>query len=162
MDPACRPGLRLALFQPDIPQNAGTLLRTCACLGIGADLVEPAGFPTSDRHFRRAGMDYLDAVDLTRHASFAAFDVARRAAGRRLVLLTTRATTDYRDVPFLPDDVLMVGRESAGVPDEVRAAADLAVGIALRPGFRSLNVAVAAAMVLGEALRQARRRDGDI
>ncbi len=157
MDPVCRPGLRLALFQPDIPQNAGTLLRTCACLGIGADLVEPAGFPTSDRHFRRAGMDYLDAVDLTRHASFASFDEARRAAGRRLVLLTTRATTDYRDVPFLSDDMLMVGRESAGVPEEVHAAADLAVGIALRPGFRSLNVAVAAAMVLGEALRQARR-----
>ena len=156
MPPACRAGLRLALFQPDIPQNAGTLLRTCACLGIGADLVEPAGFPTSDRHFRRAGMDYLDAVDLARHASFAAFDAARRRAGRRLVLLTTRATTDYLDATFLPSDVLMVGRESAGVPDEVHAAADLAVGIVLRPGFRSLNVAVAAAMVLGEALRQAR------
>ncbi len=157
-----RASLRLALFQPDIPQNAGTLLRTCACLGIGADLVEPAGFPTSDRHFRRSGMDYLDAVALVRHASFAAFEAWRATpsrdgvAPRRLVLLTTGAALDYRDFAFRPDDVLMVGRESAGVPPEVHAAADARVAVAMRPGLRSLNVAIAAAMVLGEALRQLR------
>ena len=154
------PGLRLALFQPDIPQNAGTILRTCACLGVGADLIEPAGFPTSDRHFRRAGMDYLDAVSLARHASFSAFEIWRAStagpgtAPRRLVLLTTAAETDYRAFAFQDRDVLMVGRESAGVPPEVHAAADARITIPLRPGFRSLNVAVAAAMVLGEALRQ--------
>ena len=153
-------GLRLALYQPDIPQNAGTLLRTCACLGIGADLIEPAGFPTSDRHFRRAGMDYLDAVSLMRHVSYAAFEAWRTSTvgsdGKpgRLVLLTTAAETDYRAFAFRHGDVLMVGRESAGVPPEVHAAADVRITIPLRPGFRSLNVAVAAAMVLGEALRQ--------
>ena len=148
--------LRLALYQPDIPQNAGTLLRTCACLGLGADLIEPAGFPTSDRHFRRAGMDYLDHVDLVRHASFAAFEAARRAVGRRLILLTTAAKADYRDFAFAPNDILMVGRESAGVPAEVHAACDARLTIPLLAGFRSLNVAVAAAMALGEALRQLR------
>ena len=152
------PPLRLALFQPDIPQNAGTLLRTCACLGVGAAIVEPAGFPTADRNFRRAGMDYLDALDLRRHASFAGFEAWR--AGEvprpRLVLLTTAAEADYRDAAFRPGDVLMVGRESAGVPEDVHAAADLRITVPMRPGFRSLNVAVAAAMVLGEALRQLR------
>lgn len=150
--------LRLALFQPDIPQNAGTLLRTCACLGLGADIVEPAGFPTADRNFRRAGMDYLDALDLRRHPSFAAFEAWRAGTvlQPRLVLLTTGAETDYRDIAFRPGDVLMVGRESAGVPPEVHAAADLRLTVPMRPGFRSLNVAVAAAMVLGEALRQLR------
>ncbi len=150
--------LRLALFQPDIPQNAGTLLRSCACLGVGADLVEPAGFPTSDRHFRRAGLDYLDAVALRRHTSFAAFE-AWRAAERlrpRLILLTTGAENDYRDFAFGPGDILMVGRESAGVPEEVHAAADARLTVPMAAGFRSLNVAVAAAMVLGEALRQLR------
>lgn len=152
------PPLRLALFQPDIPQNAGTLLRTCACLGVGADLVEPAGFPTADRNFRRAGMDYLAALDLRRHASFAAFEAWRAAElpRPRLVLLTTAAEADYRDVAFRPGDVLMVGRESAGAPAEVHDAADLRLTVPMRPGFRSLNVAVAAAMVLGEALRQLR------
>jgi len=146
--------LILALFQPDIPQNAGTLLRTCACLGVGAAIVEPAGFPVSDRHFRRAGMDYLDAVDIARHVSFAAFETWRRAAGRRLVLLTTQGATPYADFAFRPDDVLMVGRESAGAPPDVHAAADARLVVPIRPGLRSLNVAVAAAMVLGEALRQ--------
>ena len=149
--------IRLALYQPDIPQNAGTMLRTCACLEGGADLVEPAGFPTSDKHFRRAGLDYLDDLDLRRHRSFAAFEAWRAGPpGRRLVLLTTRANVNYLDFTFRHDDVLMVGRESAGVPESVHAAADAAVGIVLGPGYRSLNVAVAAAMVLGEALRQLR------
>ncbi len=151
-------GLRLALFQPDIPQNAGTLLRTCACLGVGADLVEPAGFPTSDRHFRRAGLDYLDALTLRRHTSFAAFEAWRagEAAKPRLILLTTGAERDYRDFAFHQGDILMVGRESAGVPEEVHEAADARLTVPMVPGFRSLNVAVAAAMVLGEALRQLR------
>lgn len=150
--------LTLALYQPDIPQNAGTLLRTCACLGVAAALIEPAGFPTSDRHFRRAGMDYLEAVSLTRHASFADFEEWRRGAvpGRRLVLLTTAAEQPYWEAGFEPGDILMVGRKSAGVPPVVHAAADLRVTIPMRPPSRSLNVAVAAGMVLGEALRQLR------
>lgn len=155
--PRPAPPLVLALYQPDIPQNAGALLRTCACLGVAAALIEPAGFPTTDRHFRRAGMDYLDAVALDRHASFAAFEAWRRAEPpRRLVLLTTAGARDYRDAAYRPGDVLMVGRESAGVPAAVHAAADLRVLIPMRPPLRSLNVAVAAAMVLGEALRQLR------
>ncbi len=146
--------LRLALYQPDIPQNAGTMLRLCACLGVGADIIEPAGFPVSDRHFRRAGMDYLDAVDIHRHISWRAFDEARRAKGARLVLLTTRGAVAHTAFRFAAGDILMVGRESAGAPDEVHAAADARIVIPIRPELRSLNVAVAAAMALGEALRQ--------
>jgi tRNA (cytidine/uridine-2'-O-)-methyltransferase len=148
------PPLALALYQPDIPQNAGTMLRLCACLGVEAAIVGPAGFPTSDRHFRRAGMDYLDHVTIARHASFADFEAWRAGAGRRLILLSTRAERSYLDCAYRPGDVLMVGRESAGVPGEVFAAADFAVRIPVCEGLRSLNVAVAAAMVLGEAVRQ--------
>ena len=146
--------LVLALFQPDIPQNAGTMLRACACLGVGAAIVEPAGFPVSDRHFRRAGMDYLEHVDIARHVSFSAFEDWRHGAGRRLVLLTTQGATPYTDFVYRPDDVLMVGRESAGAPPQVHAAADAKIVVPIRPELRSLSVAVAAAMVLGEALRQ--------
>jgi len=148
--------LILALFQPDIPQNAGTMLRACACLGVGAAIVEPAGFPVSDRHFRRAGMDYLEHVDIARHVSFAAFEDWRRQAGRRLVLLTTQGATPYTEFAYRPDDILMVGRESAGAPPDVHAAADARIVVPIRPELRSLNVAVAAAMVMGEALRQTR------
>lgn len=146
--------LRLALYQPDIPQNTGTLLRTAACLGLAVDLIEPAGFAVTDRNLRRAGMDYLDAAALMRHTGWRAFDDARRAARRRLVLLTTRAAVSHLDFVFRPDDVLMVGRESSGVPDDVHDAVDARVIVPMRPGFRSLNVAVAAVMVLAEALRQ--------
>lgn len=146
--------LVLALYQPDIPQNAGTMLRACACLGVGAAIVEPAGFPVSDRHFRRAGMDYLDHVDIHRHVSFAAFEEWRRGEGRRLVLLTTQGATPYTGFAFQPDDVLMVGRESAGAPEEVHRAADARIVVPIRPELRSLNVAVAASMALGEAIRQ--------
>ncbi len=146
--------LILALYQPDIPQNCGTMLRMCACLGIDACIIDPAGFPVTDRHFRRAGLDYLDAVRIERHASFAAFDLWRRAAGRRLVLLTTRADRAYTAATFRSDDVLLVGRESAGVPADVHDLADLRLVVPLQPPLRSLNVAVAAAMVVGEALRQ--------
>ena len=149
----------LALYQPDIPQNAGAMLRACACLGVDAAIIGPAGFPHSDRDFRRAGMDYLDRVALTRHTSFAAFQqwrgAAARAGGpRRRVLLSTRASNPYTAFSYQPDDILMVGRESSGVPDDVFAAADSAVTIPMRPGTRSLNVAIAAAIVMGEALRQ--------
>ena len=146
--------MHIALYQPDIPQNTGTILRLCACLGIEAHIVAPAGFPTSDRAFRRAGMDYLDSVALIRHASWPAFELWRRSRGHRLVLFTTAAPVSYLDYHFRPDDLLMFGRESAGVPDEVHAAADARLLIPMRPGLRSLNVAIAAAMAAGEALRQ--------
>lgn len=146
--------LRLALYEPDIPQNTGTLLRTAACLGVAVDLVEPAGFAVTDKNLRRAGLDYLDAATLTRHDDWAAFDARRRAEDRRLVLLTTKGATPYFDFAFRPGDVIMVGRESAGVPDRVHEAADARLIVPMRPGLRSLNVAIAAAFVLGEALRR--------
>ena len=146
--------MKIALFEPDIPQNTGTILRLAACLGIEAHLIEPAGFPVTDRAFRRAGMDYLDQVSLRRHVSWDAFEAWRRGAGARLVLFTTRAATSYIDHRFEPDDVLLFGRESAGAPDAVHAAAEARLTIPIRPGLRSLNVAVACAMAVGEALRQ--------
>jgi tRNA (cytidine/uridine-2'-O-)-methyltransferase len=146
--------MRIALYQPDIPQNTGTVLRLCACLGIEAHIIAPAGFPISDRAFRRAGMDYLDAVTIVRHGSWRDFEAWRAAERHRLVLLTTGAAMSYLDYRFAPDDVLLLGRESAGVPPEVHQAADARLVIPMRPGLRSLNVAVAAAMVAGEALRQ--------
>ena len=146
--------MQLALYEPDIAQNTGTILRLCACLGVAAHIIEPAGFPASDRAFRRAGMDYLDHVTLRRHASWSAFDTWRRDEALRLVLFTTRATTSYLDRRY-GNDVLLFGRESSGVPDAVHAAADARLTIPMRPGLRSLNVAMACAMVVGEALRQA-------
>lgn len=144
----------LALYQPDIPQNTGTILRMCACLGLAAAIIEPAGFLASDKHFRRAGMDYLAHVAITRHAHWSAFEIWRRANGRRLVLLTTKADQAYTAFSYMPGDILLVGRESAGVPDKVHAAADARLVIPLQPPMRSLNIAVAAAMVAGEAVRQ--------
>lgn len=146
----------LALYEPDIPQNTGTALRTCACLGFDAGIIEPAAFPVSDRAFRRAGMDYLDQVAITRFPSFDHFEGWRREAGRRLVLLTTGASVSCYDFAFRADDVLLVGRESAGVPEGVHRNADARLRIPMRPGARSLNVAVAAALVLGEIGRQMR------
>ncbi len=146
--------LRIALYEPDIPQNTGTVLRLCACLGIDAHIIEPAGFPTSDRAFLRAGMDYLDAVVLVRHPSWRDFEDWRRQQRHRLVLFTTAATASYLDHRFEPDDILLFGRELAGVPQDVHAAADARLVIPMRPGLRSLNVAIAAAMGAGEALRQ--------
>ena len=147
------PLLTLALYEPDIAANAGAMLRSCACFGASAALIEPMGFVFSEPKFRRAGMDYLDALTLERHTSFAAFEAWRAAAGRRLVLLTTRATTSLWDFAFAPGDVLMVGRESAGVPDTVHAAADAAIRIPIRAPLRSLNVGVAAAIALAQAAR---------
>ena len=146
--------MRLALYQPDIPQNAGTMLRMAACLGVAVDIILPAGFDVTDRNLRRAGLDYLEHVTIARHASWAAFEAWREGSGGRVVLLTTKAETSYLDHAFEPADILLVGRESAGVPDAVHDAADARIKVPMRTGLRSLNVAVAAAMVLGEALRQ--------
>jgi tRNA (cytidine/uridine-2'-O-)-methyltransferase len=146
--------MQIALFQPDIPQNTGTILRLCACLGVAAHIIEPAGFPVSDRHFRRAGMDYLDQVTIQRHDSWSKFEQWRNEAGYRLVLFTTKGTSSYLDYRYGAEDILLFGRESAGVPGEVVNAAEAALAIPIKPGLRSLNVAMAAAMALGEALRQ--------
>jgi len=160
--------MRLALYQPDIPQNAGTILRLAACMGVAVDVIGPAGFDFSDRNLRRAGLDYLDHVEIVRHVAFAAYLESRREAAQlpateptvppespsRLVLLTTAGDIAYPAYRFARNDTLLLGRESAGVPAEVHAAADARLRIPLQPGMRSLNIAVAAAMVLGEALRQ--------
>jgi tRNA (cytidine/uridine-2'-O-)-methyltransferase len=146
--------MRIALFQPDIPQNTGTILRLCACLGVEAHIIEPAGFPVSDRHFRRAGMDYLDQVTIVRHDSWPKFQQWRIEKGLRLILFTTKGAQPYLDHRYADTDILLFGRESAGVPDEVAAAAEARLVIPVKPGLRSLNVAMAAAMALGEAMRQ--------
>ena len=144
--------MRLVLFQPDIPQNAGTILRLAACLGVGVDIVEPCGFVWSEPRLRRAGMDYLEFASVARHSSWEAFQAARRPG--RLVLLSTRAAVALPDARFEAADHLVLGRESAGVPDDVHAAVDLAVRVPMVAGARSLNVAVTAGIVLAEALRQ--------
>lgn len=151
--------MRLALFEPDIPQNAASLIRTAACLGVPVDLIEPCGFVLSDAGFRRAGLDYLDRAAVRRHRSWDAFVGARApaaapASGPRLILLTTKAATAYTGFAFRRTDTLLLGRESAGVPDQVHAAADARLVIPMAAGARALNVAIAGAIVLGEALRQ--------
>lgn len=146
----------IALYEPDIPQNTGTILRLCACLGLTAHLIEPAGFPVTDRAFRRAGMDYLDQVAIERHVSWAAFDAWRRESGLGLTLFTTRGATSYLDHDYCRPQVLLFGRESAGVPDAVVEAADARLVIPMREGMRSLNVAMTVAMAAGEMLRQRR------
>ncbi len=156
--------MRLALYQPDIPQNAATLMRLGACMGVAVELIEPCGFVFGERRFRRAGMDYLDSVDLTRHSSWDAFEAWRHGEGGngqgeekkmpRLLLLTTTGDIPYSDFAFRSEDILLAGRESAGVLDQVRGAADAALRVPMVAGMRSLNVALATAMVLGEGLRQ--------
>jgi tRNA (cytidine/uridine-2'-O-)-methyltransferase len=143
--------MRVALYEPDIPQNAASIIRTCACLGIAVDVIEPCGFLFSEAAFRRAGLDYVERGDIHRHASFAAF---RQSLKGRLVLLTTKASLPYTAFEFAASDTLLAGRESIGVPDTVHEAVSARVKIPLRTGLRSLNVAQATAMVLGEALRQ--------
>lgn len=147
-------GLRIALFEPDIPQNAGTLMRLAACLDLDLDLIEPAGFDASDRNLRRAGLDYLAHLRLRRHLSFAHFEEWRRENGHRLVLATTKGAVAHHQFRFASGDIILLGRESAGVPDHVHAAADARILIRIRAGLRSLNVAVAGAILAGEAMRQ--------
>ncbi len=146
--------ISLVLYQPDIPQNTGTMLRLCACLGVDVHVIEPTGFDLSDRALRRAGMDYLVQVPLIRHLSWDEFVAWRARSGRRLVLATTQGALPYSEFGFRPDDLILMGRESAGAPERVHAAADARVTIPMVAGMRSLNVATAAAMMLGEALRQ--------
>ena len=144
--------MRLALYEPDIPPNTGTLIRLGACLGVPLDIIEPCGFPLSDRTLKRAAMDYGPDAEVSIHPSFAAF--REKLPGRRLVLLTTKASLSYLNFTFSPVDTLLLGRESAGVPDEVHDLAAARIRIPMRPGLRSLNVAVAGAIILAEALRQ--------
>ena len=146
--------LRIALYQPDIAGNTGTILRFAACLGLAVDIIEPAGFDISDRSLKRAGMDYLAAVTLVRHVSWQRFEDWRTESGRRLVLASTKAAERYTDFTYRPDDILLFGRESAGVPDTVHDRADGRVLIPMVEGQRSINVALSAAMICGEALRQ--------
>jgi tRNA (cytidine/uridine-2'-O-)-methyltransferase len=146
--------MRLALYQPDIPQNAGALIRLGACLGVEIEIIEPCGFVLSDRRIRRAGMDYIEMANVTRHASWNAWCEARATRPGRLVLLTSKGAHPYTDFAFAADDTIVLGRESAGVPAEVHDAANARLRIPLLPGLRSLNVAQAGAMALGEALRQ--------
>ncbi len=153
--------ISIALYEPDIPQNTGTILRLAACFGLEAHIIEPTGFPSSDRAFRRAGMDYLDQVKLRRHTSWTAFDGWRRSGGLRLVLFTTAAATPYLEHTFRENDVLLFGRESAGVPEAVHQAADARLIVPMRAGLRSLNVAMTVAMAAGEAMRQTGHRAAD-
>jgi tRNA (cytidine/uridine-2'-O-)-methyltransferase len=146
--------LHLALYQPDIAQNAGTMMRMAACLGLHVHLIEPAGFAASSAHFKRAGMDYLDKINYQRHDDFEAFNAWRMAQHFRLLLLSTKASHSHVDFNYQVNDILLVGRESAGVPDEVHEAADYRLIIGMKNGMRSLNVAMSAALVTGEALRQ--------
>ena len=148
----CR--LRIALYQPDIAGNTGTILRFAACLGLGVDIIEPAGFPLSDRALKRAGMDYIEMAALTRHVDWNAFEDWRKKDGRRLVLLSTKAATPYTNFSFADGDMLLFGRESAGVPDPVHQAADARLTIPMQGSARSINVALSVAMVAGEAVRQ--------
>jgi tRNA (cytidine/uridine-2'-O-)-methyltransferase len=143
--------MRLALFEPDIPQNAGALIRLGACMGVPVDIIEPCGFLLDDARLRRAGLDYLELANVVHHGSWDAFV---RATTGRMILLTTKAAQDYTDFRFVPDDVLILGRESAGVPELVHKAAAARLRIPMKEGLRSLNVAQAGAMALGEALRQ--------
>ena len=146
--------LRIALYQPDIAGNTGTILRFAACLGLGVDIIEPAGFPLSDKALKRAGMDYLEMAALTRHVDWHAFEDWRKIGARRLVLLSTKATTPYTGFTFADGDILLFGRESAGVPDPVHHAANARLIIPMQGAARSINVALSVAMVAGEAIRQ--------
>ncbi|WP_135081226.1 tRNA (cytidine(34)-2'-O)-methyltransferase [Terasakiella sp. SH-1] len=146
--------MRLALYQPDIPQNTGTLLRLAACMGVGVDIIEPCGFILDDKRMRRAGMDYLDQVDLVRHPSWTTFLDDKRQKGGRIILLSTKAAHLYTEFAYQEDDTLLLGRESQGVPEEVHDTADERLIIPMSEGMRSINVAISGAMVLGEALRQ--------
>lgn len=144
----------IALYQPDIPQNTGTLLRLAACMDVTVHLIEPAGFPLSDHSLKRAGMDYIERAKLQRHMDWASFRQWQTSENKRLILMTTKASAPYTQFNFQENDLILMGRESSGVPDEVHAAADARLLIPMKNGMRSLNMAVSTGMVLGEALRQ--------
>jgi len=146
--------MRIALYQPDIAQNTGAILRLAACLNVAVDIIEPAGFDISSRALRRSALDYFDKADLKRHRTFADFKREAEMTGGRLILLTTRAQTAYHNIVFENSDIILAGRESSGVPEEVHASVNLRIRIPMRADLRSLNVAVSLAIVLGEALRQ--------
>jgi tRNA (cytidine/uridine-2'-O-)-methyltransferase len=146
--------LLLALFEPDIAQNAGAILRTCSCLGVDAAIIEPAGFRVGDSRFKRAAMDYINALTLESHNSWASFAAWRAVSERRVVLLTTKGETSLWDFAFREMDIILVGRESSGVPEHVQASVDARLRIPMRPRLRSLNVGVAATIAMTEALRQ--------
>jgi tRNA (cytidine/uridine-2'-O-)-methyltransferase len=146
--------MRLALFQPDIPQNLGGAIRLCACMGAALEIIEPCGFPLSDRSLKRAALDYGGHAEVVAHVSWTDFLAAEQRKGGRLVLFTTHGAKPFTDFAFQAGDTLLFGRESAGVPDEVHAAADARLVIPMAAGMRSLNVVAAAAMALSEALRQ--------
>ncbi|MBB4285233.1 tRNA (cytidine(34)-2'-O)-methyltransferase [Roseospira goensis] len=146
--------MRVALYQPDMPQNAAAVMRLAACLGVPLDIIEPCGFLWDDKRLRRVGLDYWGAATIRRHSAWDAFRAAPGVAGARVVLLTTQGAVSHLAFAFRADDVVMLGRESAGVPETVHAAVDARLTIPMAPGARSLNVAAAAAVVLGEALRQ--------
>jgi len=146
--------MEIALFEPDQPQNTGTMLRLAACMGVAAHVIEPCGFPFSSKAFRRSAMDYADLVELHHHRDWDSFNAARKSAGKRLILLTTKAPAPYTKFDFTKDDILLVGSESSGAPDHVHDAVDARVTIPMAAGARSLNVALSMAMVLGEAIRQ--------
>jgi tRNA (cytidine/uridine-2'-O-)-methyltransferase len=142
----------LALFQPDIPQNVGAMMRLTACLGVRLEIIEPCGFPWDDRKIKQSALDYSDAGQITRHASWDSFKLAHGA--RRIILMSTKTDHAYTDFTFRPDDILLAGRESAGVPENIHQSVNARITIPLKPGLRSLNISIASAMVLGEALRQ--------
>lgn len=144
--------MRIALFQPDIPQNAGTIMRLCACMGVPMDIIEPCGFILDEKKLRRAAMDYIDYLDLSRHRGWD--DFVKNKPDGRIVLLTTKSDVPYTEFEFQKDDILLAGQESAGVPDHIHESADARITIPMRAEIRSLNVAVSCAMILGEALRQ--------
>lgn len=146
--------LDLALYQPDIAQNTGTLIRLGACLGLTVHIIHPSGFPITPQNLARSGLDYVEHAVLHQHDSFEKFDAWRSLEGRRLVLLTTKSSQSAYDARFLDGDILMLGRESAGVPDSVAERSDLRIRIPMLPGLRSINVALAGSMIVGEAMRQ--------
>lgn len=146
--------ISIALYQPDIPQNVGAMIRLCACMGTGMEVIEPCSFPWNERKIRQSAMDYMTAVDIVRHTSWDAF--SKRHDGRRVVLMSTKAALPYGDFEFRADDILLAGSESAGVPDHVHESVDARVLIPMRGSMRSLNIVNASSMILGEALRQTR------
>jgi len=151
--------LRLALYEPDQAANTGAMMRLCACLGVALDIIEPCGFVLDDRRLKRAAMDYLEHLSYARHRSWD--DFAVKLGARRLILLTTKAEMPYHHFSFRADDVLLAGRESAGVPDEVHARAEARIKVPMQKHLRSLNVSMAGAIVLSEALRQMEERNDE-